>query len=79
MFRALCSCLLILIASACGRYFPGPLQPRPSSEQGEHMVVHDDGSVAYVFERLDIAIRPMTDAELNRSFATRSSAGRTIY
>lgn len=73
--RALCSCLLILIAFGCGRYFPGPLQPRPSSEQGEHMVVHDDGSVAYVFERLDIAIRPMTDAELNRSFATRSSNG----
>lgn len=39
------------------------------------MVVHDDGSVAYVFERLDIALRPMTDAELNRSFATKSDAG----
>lgn len=73
--RVLCTCLLILVASGCGRYFPGPLQPRPRAEQGEHMVVHDDGSVAYVFERLDIALRPMTDAELNRSFATKSDAG----
>ena len=39
------------------------------------MVVHDDGSVAYVFERLDIALRPMTDAELNRNFATTSANG----
>ena len=75
VLRALCSCLLILVAFGCGRYFPGPLQPKPGSEQGEHMVVHDDGSVAYVFERLDIAIRPMKDAELNRSFATRSADG----
>ena len=39
------------------------------------MVVHDDGSVAYVFERLDIALRPMTDAELNRNFVTQSANG----
>jgi len=73
--KALYSFLLILAVSGCGRYFPGPLQPRPESEQGEHMVVNDDGSVAYVFERLDVALRPMTDDELNRSLARASDDG----
>ena len=39
------------------------------------MEVRDDGTVAYVYERLEISLRPLTDAELNRTFAPESSKG----
>ncbi|MEW6755123.1 MAG: hypothetical protein AB1505_29695 [Candidatus Latescibacterota bacterium] len=62
------------LAGGCGRYFAGPI--RPVSEAGQQgMEVRDDGSVVYVKERLEIGVRPMTDAELNRQFAAQSSKG----
>lgn len=67
-------CALMLIAG-CGRYFGGPVHPAPEEQQAPHMVVKDDGSVTYVYERLEIGFKPMTDEELNRQFATYSNRG----
>ena len=60
-------CALVLLGG-CGRYFGGVIQPLPESEQSGHMVVQDDRSVTYVYERLEIGLLPMTDGELNRQF-----------
>ena len=57
----------------CGRYFAGPLRPAP--QQASRMTVNDDGSVTYTLDRLEITLRPMTDAQLNRQFASVSSEG----
>lgn len=63
----------LLSLNACGRYFPTALQPIP--EQAEGMEVNDDGSVTYHLGRLDVSVRPMTDAELNRQFPAASTGG----
>jgi hypothetical protein len=63
----------VLLLSACGRYFAGPLQP--ADTQAEGMTVNDDGSVTYHLDRLEITLKPMTDAQLNRQFATVSQGG----
>ena len=39
------------------------------------MVVGDDGSVTYSYERLDIGLRPMPDEALNRQFPLHSQQG----
>ncbi|MXW77709.1 MAG: hypothetical protein F4Z57_01725, partial [Gemmatimonadetes bacterium] len=39
------------------------------------MVIQDDGLITYSFERLEIGLRPMTDAELNRKFPQQSTQG----
>jgi hypothetical protein len=67
--------LLWVLVAGCGRYFGGPIQPVPETEQEVHMVVQDDGSVTYVYERLEIGLRPMSDAELNRQFPAHSNDG----
>jgi hypothetical protein len=54
----------LLLASACGRYFPTALQPGP--QQVEGMTVNDNGSVTYNLDRLAITLKPMADVELNR-------------
>lgn len=64
-----------LLLAGCGRYFGGPIQPVPEGQQEPNMVVQDDGSVTYVYERLEIGLRPMTDAELNRQFKAYSTEG----
>lgn len=51
-----------------------PLEP--ATEQSADMRVADDGTVTYVYERFEVALRPMTDEELNREFASGSQAGR---
>ena len=68
------ACIWVLLAG-CGRYFGGPIQPAPEDSQSVHMVVQDDGSVTYMYERLEIGLRPMTDAELNRQFVGHSQKG----
>ena len=73
-FRVLQLSFLVLL-TGCGRYFGGPIHPVPESSQEVHMVVGDDGSVTYVFERLEIGLRPMTDEELNRQFPAHSTGG----
>ena len=57
------------------RYAVGPLVPLGEETQGPRMSVADDGTVAYTYERLEISVRPMTDAELNRQFANASRGG----
>jgi hypothetical protein len=64
-----------LLLAGCGRYFGGPVKPVPEAQQTAHMVVQDDGSVTYVYERLEIGVKPMTDAELNRQFKLYSEEG----
>ena len=56
--------ILLVVLSACGRYFPDPLQP--AAKQAEGMSINDDGSITYELDRLSINLKPMTDAELNR-------------
>lgn len=64
---------ILLTLTACGRYFAGPLRPLDQQETG--MSVNDDGSVTYTLERLEITLQPMTDAQLNRQFASVSEQG----
>lgn len=64
-----------LLLIGCGRYFPGPIRPAVEAEQAPRMTVSDDGTVTYSYERLEISLRPMTDAELNRSFLSQSTKG----
>jgi hypothetical protein len=49
--------------------------PLAERAQEDDMGVADDGTVTYVRDRLEIGLRPMTDDELNRQFATISEGG----
>ncbi len=60
--------------SACAyRPFAGPLLP--AEDQGQNMAVHDNGGIVYQFDRFEVTLRPVTDAELNRTFLNASTAG----
>lgn len=63
----------LLLATACGRFFPSEL--RPTDSQIDGMSVNDDGSITYDLDRLSITLKPMTDAELNRQFDSESTGG----
>ncbi len=66
---------LSLLTWACAyRYQAGPLTP--ATEQRAGMLVADDGTVTYVYERFEVSLRPMADEELNREFAPYSRSGR---
>ena len=66
--------LLVTVASGCGyHHYAGPLQPL--GDQGADLSVADDGSVTYARGRLEVKLRPVTDVELNRQFASHSQAG----
>jgi hypothetical protein len=72
--------LLILAAAAqlagCAyRPYASDLAALPETDQGQGMAVADDGTVTFVQGRLEIALRPVTDDELNRQFAAYSGAG----
>ncbi|MFP6766603.1 MAG: hypothetical protein VB859_00445, partial [Planctomycetaceae bacterium] len=71
----LCAAILtVLLSTGCGYlHYAGPL--RPQTEQPEAMVVADDGSVTYEKNRFEVKLRPLSDAELNRQFATESQQG----
>ena len=65
---------LLLAGSGCGyTYFASPL--RPADGQAQEMTVADDGSVTYSQGRLEVRLRPLTDEELNRQFASHSRSG----
>jgi len=65
-----------LLLSACAyRLYSGPLKPLPEDRQEADMKVADDGTVTYIRDRLEISLRPMTDDELNRQFASASKGG----
>jgi len=67
--------LMLFLCAGCGRYFPGAIHPMPEDQQRSLMVVKDDGTIVYTYERLEISLRPMSDEELNRSFAMYSQDG----
>ena len=61
-------------ASGCGyHHYSTPL--RPIDDQGAAMTVADDGSVTFTQDRLEVRLRPLTDEELNRQFASQSKDG----
>ena len=54
-------------------YYAGPVRPAPTQEV--QIDVADDGTVTFTKDRLEVSLRPMTDEELNRRFASQSQAG----
>ena len=65
---------LLALSAGCGYYhYATPL--RPAEGQQNMMTVADDGSITFTQDRLEVRLRPMSDAELNRQFAAHSSAG----
>ena len=60
---------LLLFPGCSYRYFAEDLKPVSEAEQGANKTVADDGTVSYRQARLEISLRPMTDAELNRQFS----------
>ena len=66
--------VFFLLLVGCGRYFAGPIRPIPEGQES-NMTVKDDGSISYIYERLEINLRPITDAELNRQFSAHSKEG----
>jgi len=71
----------VIIAVGCGHFLiPTAFRPVGSGDQIRHsegtsMEVSDDGTIAWVQGRLEIPVRAMTDAELNRQFPTFSEDG----
>tara|TARA_B100000809_G_scaffold231152_1_gene246067 strand:+ start:532 stop:1197 length:666 start_codon:yes stop_codon:yes gene_type:complete len=51
------------------------VKPLSETEQADHMVVQDDRSVTFVYERLEIGLLPLSDGELNRQFPGISDKG----
>ena len=74
-----CFTLLLLVGlvfPGCSyRYYAEDLKPLSEAEQGANKTVADDGTVSYRQARLEISLRPMTDAELNRQFSVYSNEG----
>lgn len=70
----LAGCLAFWLLTGCGyHHYAGPLHP--GSEQAAAMDIADDGSITYVQGRLEVRLRPVTDDELNRQFASQSVGG----
>ena len=77
MLKCFTPLLLVgLLFSGCSyRYYAEDLKPMSEDEQGANKTVADDGTVSYTQARLEISLRPMTDAELNRQFSAYSNEG----
>ncbi|MFH1572311.1 MAG: hypothetical protein ABIL09_30245 [Gemmatimonadota bacterium] len=61
--------------AGCGYYhYAAPLRPLADQREAA-MQVADDGSVVFARGRFTVSLRPMSDQELNRQFASRSEAG----
>ncbi len=72
---ALCGCLLVAgCASQIGmrRFAEAPV---PTPQQAGGMVVEDDGTIVYVQDRLEIAIRVLGEEFLDRQFPNQSNSG----
>lgn len=66
--------LSVAMISGCGYYhYATPL--RPADGQQSSMSIADDGSITFTQDRLEVRLRPMTDEELNRQFASHSASG----
>ena len=59
---------LCLVASCAWRPYTGDLRPSVEEMQGPNMSVADDGTITWIQDRLEVRLRPVTDAELNRQF-----------
>ncbi len=66
---------LVLVSGCSYRYYAEDIKPMSEAEQGENKTVADDGTVTFTQARLEIGLRPMTDAELNRQYSAYSSQG----
>ena len=77
MLKCFTPLLLVgLIFLGCSyRYYAEDIKPLSEAEQGANKAVADDGTVSYRQARLEISLRPMTDAELNRQFSPYSNEG----
>lgn len=80
MTRALrASALLIFLGaflSACAyRPYAADVEPLDEQQQDQGVTVADDGTVTYTQGRLEVRLRPMSDDELNRQFASYSQSG----
>jgi len=76
--RHLAVLLAVALLGAWGcsyRYYAADLKPLGEKSQGENRAVADDGTVTFNQGRLEISLRPMTDAELNRQFSSASQSG----
>ena len=63
-------------ALSCGYHFwTGELKPLDEDSQIAGMAVSDDGTVTFIKERLELAVRPLTVEELNRQFPSHSQGG----
>ena len=64
----------MLLLSGCSYHeYAGPFTPPET--QGDEMSVADDGSVTFARGRLEVRLRPITRAELDRQFSERSQQG----
>ena len=69
-----CMSLMALCMEGCGyHHWAGPVVP--AGTQAESMTVADDGSITFVRDRLEVSLRAVTDAELNRQFGDQSEGG----
>jgi len=67
-------CLTGLLAGGCGYYhYAGPLYP--AGQQSARVSVAADNTVTFTQGQLRVELRPLTDAELNRQFASHSEEG----
>ena len=67
-------CLWGFTSLGCGYYhYAGPLQP--AIQQPDRIVIQGDNTVSFNQGQLQVELRPLTDAELNRQFATHSTDG----
>ncbi|MFH1007407.1 MAG: hypothetical protein V1800_07895 [Candidatus Latescibacterota bacterium] len=74
----------LFIAAGCAvpvgyRYLAGPVRSVSEEGQAEGVVVMDDGTVKHAIGRLEIALKPMTDEELNRQFSSATKEGLNPY
>lgn len=64
----------LLVHGCAHLYQSTPLQPVLA--QADSVRVADDGTLTFVRERLEVAVRYMADGELNRQFPDASAGGR---
>jgi hypothetical protein len=75
LFGAALACIVFGIGCSYFGYhhLVGPLQP--GQTQHEEMSIAEDGSVIFTRGRLEVQLRPVTSAELNKQFSAASMAG----
>ncbi len=68
--------LAAVLSGGCAyRPYATDLRPLAETEQAQGSSVEDDGTVTFYQGRLEVSLRPVSDEELNRQFASYSAAG----